>query len=304
MGTPEFAIPTLDMLDKQYSVCAVVTQPDKPKGRGKKLTAPPVKEFALARNIPVLQPDKIRTIEFIQELQALEPDLLVTAAYGKILPQAILQTPPLGCINVHGSLLPKYRGAAPIHWAILKGETITGITTMFTDVGVDTGDILLKNEIEISKDITVGELHDQMAKLGALTLQQTLIALENKTLVRIPQQEDEASYAPMIDKEIGAIDFTKSVKEIHDLVRGTNPWPVAYTKYSNHKLKIWKTEVLQEIDFSKDPGTILRLSNEGLDVACGDGILRIIELQPESGRRMQVRDYLCGHTILEGERLG
>lgn len=305
MGTPEFAVPSLKMLvEEGYEVVAVITQPDRPKGRGKRLAAPPVKEYAVKKGIPVLQPDKIKTPEFISELRSMGPDLLVTVAYGKILSKEILNIPPMGCINVHASLLPKYRGAAPIHWAIINGEKVTGITTMYTDIGMDTGDILLKNEVDITDNMTVGELHDRLAELGAQTLKATLRKLEEGTLKRIPQKDDQATYAPMIDKSVGKIEWTKTPQQIHNLVRGTNPWPGAYTFYKGERMRIWKTSILNTEGTDKKPGTILKVGGEGIDVACGEGSLRIEELQLQSGRKMTVREYICGHNVDEGEVLG
>lgn len=305
MGTPEFALPSLEMLVKEgHDVLAVVTQPDKPKGRGKKTSMPPVKEYALKNNISVLQPSRVKTSEFAKTLKDLSPDLLVTAAYGKILPKEVLDIPPYGCINVHGSLLPKYRGAAPVHWAIINGEKTTGITTMYTDIGMDTGDMLLKAEIEITEDMTAGELHDKLAVLGAQVLKDTVTELESRTLQRVPQLEDQATYAPIIDKDVGCVDWSKSSREVHNLVRGTNPWPGAFTSYQGDKMKIWMTSVVNEEKHSFKPGTICEVGKDGLIVACGIGMVDIKEVQFESCRRMCIGDYICGHKMDEGEVLG
>jgi methionyl-tRNA formyltransferase len=305
MGTPEFAVPSIKMLvESNYDVVAAVTQPDKPKGRGNKLTPPPVKVYAQEKGIIVLQPEKIRTGEFYRQLEALKPDMFVTVAYGRILPQDILELPPLGCINVHGSLLPKYRGAAPIQWAVINGEKITGITTMYTDVGMDTGDMLLKSEVEIPVGMTSGELHDCLSVVGAQVLGETLECLKAGTLKREKQKEKEATYAPIMKKETGAIDWTKSAWDIHNLVRGTNPWPGAYTKYCGAKLKVWSTMPIDGSNEGHEPGTITKISKSGMKVACGEGIIDIIEIQLESGRRMTVEEYLCGHMINEGEIIG
>ncbi|ABN51804.1 methionyl-tRNA formyltransferase [Acetivibrio thermocellus ATCC 27405] len=305
MGTPEFAIPSLEMLVRErYEVAAVVTQPDKPKGRGKKTAMPPVKEFAIKNNIEVLQPSKVKTPEFVSTIRELRPDLLVTAAYGKILPQEVLDIPPYGCVNVHGSLLPKYRGAAPINWAIINGEKVTGITTMYTDAGMDTGDMLLKAEIEISDDMTAGELHDKLACLGAEVLRETLKKIEDSTLQRIPQPHEQATYAPMLDKTVGCINWSKSARDVHNLVRGTNPWPVAFTYYKGQKMKVWVTSVLDEENHNFTPGTILKVGKDGLVVACGVGKVVIKEVQFDSSRRMTVEEYICGHKVGEGEVLG
>jgi len=303
MGTPEFAVPSLDMLVREgYDIAAVVTQPDKPKGRGNKMTAPPVKEYAEKTGLTVLQPAKVKTQEFLKELKDLRPDLLVTAAYGRILSKEILDVPPLGCINVHGSLLPKYRGAAPIHWAIINGESHTGITTMFTDEGMDTGDMLLKKEVEITDDMTAGELHDILAAVGAEVLRDTLKELENGTLRRVPQIDAEATYAPMIQKDVGTIDWSKSSKEIHNLVRGTNPWPAAFTFYKGQRMRIWKTKAEEKDNRGVLPGTICSADKEGIIAAAGRGQVRILEIQFDSGKRISVEE--CWHNLHEGEVLG
>ena len=306
MGTPEFAVPSINMLvNEGYKVIAVVTQPDKPKGRGNKLAAPPVKEFALEHGITVLQPSKIKTPEFVEQIRELGPDLMVTAAYGKIISKELLDVPTLGCINVHGSLLPAYRGAAPIHWSIINGEKVTGITTMFTDVGLDTGDMLLKRELEIGPDMTAGELHDAMAVLGAEVLKETLIQLKSGTLVRKPQDDAVSSYAPIITKEVGLIDWNKPAQQVHNLVRGTNPWPGAYTFMNESKMRIWKTCVADYDNNQKHcPGEIVKSDDEGLLVKCSNGYIIIQELQFDSSKRMKVSDYLRGHKISIGEKLG
>jgi len=303
MGTPEFAVPSLDMLVSEgYDVVAVVTQPDKPKGRGKKLAAPPVKEYALKKGIEVLQPAKIKTTDFENQLRSIAPDLLVTAAYGKILSKELLDIPPLGCINVHASLLPKYRGAAPINWCIINGEKITGVTTMFTDEGMDTGDMLLKKQVEITDEMTAGELHDILSVVGAEVLKETLIKLKDGTLQHEPQNEEEATYAPMMDKDIGKIDWNKSALEIHNLVRGINPWPGSYTFYKGNRMKVWKTRVADNGYASQKPGTICEITKEELIVATGNGFLSVKEVQFDSGRKMGINE--CGHNLDEGEVLG
>ncbi|HQA58184.1 MAG TPA: methionyl-tRNA formyltransferase [Acetivibrio sp.] len=305
MGTPEFALPSLQMLvNEGYDIAAVVTQPDKPKGRGKKASMPPVKEYAINNNINVLQPEKVKTQEFVETMKELKPDLMVTCAYGKILPKDILDIPPYGCINVHGSLLPKYRGAAPIQWAIINGEKTSGITTMFTDVGMDTGDMLLKAEIEIPDDMTAGQLHDRLAVLGADVLKDTLLEIKNGTLRRIPQKEEEATYAPMLSKADGCIDWSKSSREIHNLVRGTNPWPGAFTQYEGKMMKVWATSVFNEEKHDKKPGTIVKVERERIIVACGLGMVEVKEVQFESCKRLCIGDFICGHRMDEGEILG
>lgn len=306
MGTPDFAVPSLEMLvNEGYDVAAAVTQPDKPKGRGNRMAAPPVKEFALKHGIEVLQPEKIKTREFIEQIRALKPDLLITAAYGKILSKDLLDVPVYGCINVHGSLLPAYRGAAPINWAVINGESKTGITTMFTDVGLDTGDMLLKKELAIGPDTTVGELHDKMAVLGAEVLKETLLELRKGTLERIPQEDNASTYAPMMSKELGLIDWNKTAREIHDLVRGTDPWPGAYTFIEGGRMRVWKTSLVPEAaDSSRSNGEILKVDDEGILVKCSDENLLIREVQFDSSKRMSVRDYIRGHQINTGETLG
>ncbi len=321
MGTPEFSVPSLDMLiNEGHEVLAVVTQPDRPKGRGKKLCCPPVKEYAEKQNIYVLQPRKVKTDEFISSLKEKAPDVLVTVAYGKILPQEVLDIPKKGCINVHASLLPKYRGAAPINWAIINGETKTGITTMLTDAGMDTGDILLKQEIDISNDITAGELHDKLALLGAEVLKETLERIERGTIQGIPQNEAEATYAPMMKKDTGLISWKNSSESIHNLIRGTNPWPGAFASYKEKRVKIWKSDIVnhelqgfQELqtgemhkthEIYKDtkPGTIIDKKKDGILVACGKGYIRILELQFDGCKKLCVDE--CWHNFVVGAKFG
>jgi len=307
MGTPDFAVPCLEALVKnKYDVVGIVTQPDKPFGRKQsELKAPPIKEAAIRCGIgTILQPTKVRTPEFLEAIRALEPDLIVTAAYGRILTKNVLDVPKLGCINVHASLLPKYRGAAPIQWAIMNGDEKTGITTMFMDEGMDTGDILLTREIPILPDMTSGELFDGLKTLGAEVLLDTLKALENGSLARTPQDNSKAVSVPMITKEIGLVDWNRKAVEIHNLVRGTNPWPGAFTYYNCSRMKIWKTALLESCPSVKagKPGTIMKVEKDSLIVATGDGCLHIIELQFDSCRRMNACE--CGHNMDEGEVLG
>jgi len=305
MGTPEFAVPSLDMLMKEgYNVVAVITQPDKPKGRGNKLATPPVKEYALSVGIPVLQPSKVKTLEFLNQLKELNPQLFITAAYGRILSKEVLEVPSIGCINVHGSLLPKLRGPAPIQWAIINGEKVTGITTMFTDIGMDTGDMLLKSKIFISEEMTVGDLHDKMAVLGANVLKDTLLKLKQGSLERVIQAEDEASYAPMLHKETGHINWSQVCENIHNLVRGTNPWPGAFSFYKGDRIRIWKCKVCDDEKSNQRPGTILKVGKSGIRVATSTRALLVTDIQFDSYRRMTVEEYLCGHNIDEGEILG
>lgn len=305
MGTPDFAVPSLQaLIDAGHDVCLVVTQPDKPKGRGNKMAMPPVKELALAHNIPVYQPEKVKNDAFVDTLKSYEADLMITVAYGKILSEAALKAAPLGCINVHASLLPKYRGSAPLWWVIINGEEKTGITTMYTDVGMDTGDIIDVDEFPIPENMTVGELSDEMAALGAKTLLTTLTRLQEGTLTRTPQVEADATYAPMIEKQLGNIDWSSMTREIHNLVRGTNPWPVAHTFYEGQRVRIFRTNpnagTLSAKSAEQQPGTILNVSDAGILVRTGDGQILVEEVQVDSGKRMAVKDYIRGHQICEG----
>lgn len=321
MGTPDFAVPCLDVLVQNgYNVVAIVTQPDKPIGRKQsELKAPAVKEAALKYGIKtILQPVKVKTPEFLASIIDLEPDLIITAAYGRILTKAVLDVPKYGCINVHASLLPKYRGAAPIQWALINGDEKTGVTTMFMDETMDTGDILLTREMMIDPDMNSQELFDRLKVLGGDVLLETLEALENGTLTRTQQEHLKAVYVPMMTKETGLIDWSKSAREIHNLVRGTNPWPGAYTFYKCNRIKVWKTTVLDScpaitpenaaeaellsLSGSKPAGLIMKIFKENLIVATGDGCLRISELQFDNCRRLGICE--CGHNMDEGEILG
>ena len=307
MGTPDFAVPSLKaLIEDGNQVCMVVTQPDKPKGRGNKLAMPPVKEFALNHGIEVYQPEKVKNEEFINKLAECKADLIVTAAYGKILSEEALKTTPHGCINVHASLLPKYRGAAPLWWVIINGEEKTGITTMLTDKGMDTGDILEIDEFKIDENITVGELSDKMSELGAVTLIKTLNKLKKGTLTPIKQNDSEASYAALIDKTMAEIDWNKTSQEIHNLVRGTNPWPVAYTFFKGNRIKIFRTQLIKDYvtDQEAVPGTILQVSNEGIFAKTADGVILIKEIQMDSSKRMEVKEFIKGHKIEDGIIMG
>ncbi len=281
----------------------VVTQPDKPKGRGKKLGMSPVKELAIENNIPVYQPVKARDKEFIDKIKSLNPDVIVVVAFGQILPKEILEIPKLGCINVHVSLLPKYRGAAPINWVIINGEEKTGVTTMYMDEGLDTGDMILKTEVNLDENITAGELHDKMMNIGAETLKETLRLIEEGNAPREVQNHEEFSYAPIMNKSLGNIDFSKSAREIHNLVRGVNPWPSAYTTYNDVIMKVWKTKVLDEKS-TKDVGTIIDVSKDGIKVSTIDNVLLIEEIQMPNKKRMLVGEYIKGNTIETGLVLG
>lgn len=302
MGTPDFAVPCLEMLlskPQKYEVVCVVTKPDMPKGRKMQMTPPPVKEVAIKAGVDVLQPQSVKTQEFYDEIVSYKPDLFITAAYGKILPEKILEIPKLGCINVHASLLPKYRGAAPLWHAVINGEKESGITTMMTDVGMDTGDILIADKCEITENMTMGELHDALAAMGAGTLERTLEQLEAGTLKRVPQDHDKATYSPMVNRETGKIRWSRTSREIHNLVRGTNPFPVSYAiDDAGDKVKIWKTLLTdKKKPAGVEPGYVTEASADGIFVATGDGILQIIEIQGSSGKRMKAGDYVNGHTV-------
>ena len=302
LGTPEFALPSLDMLRNSGHTLAVFTQPDRPVGRHATLTPPPTKAYALEHGIPVYQFEKIRLPEGVDALKAFAPDLMVTAAFGQLLSAENLAIPKLGCINVHGSLLPKYRGAAPIQWAIIDGETETGITTMMTAIGMDTGDILLVDKLAIDPDETAGELFERMAVLGAETLRRTISALEAGTLVRIPQDEAQATKCPMLKKEHGKLDFSASAKAGHNRVRGTNPWPGAYALLDGEQLKIHKTRKTDQLIGDEPVGILKGNAKSGLFVRCADAWLEILELQATGGKRLPAKDYLAGKT-LEGKVL-
>jgi len=302
LGTPEFALPSLDMLRISGHTLAVFTQPDRPVGRHATLTPPPTKAYALAHGIPVFQFEKIRLPEGVDALKAFSPDLMVTAAFGQLLSAENLAIPEFGCINVHGSLLPKYRGAAPIQWAIIDGETETGITTMMTAIGMDTGDILLVDKLAISPDETAGELFERMAVLGAVTLKKTIAALEAGTLVRIPQDEAQATKCPMLKKEHGKLDFSASAEAVHNLVRGTNPWPGAYALLDGEPLKIHKTRRSDNPVGDEPLGILKGNAKSGLFARCADRWLEILELQATGGKKLFAKDYLAGKT-LEGKVL-
>ena len=303
MGTPDFAEKSLeDVYNAGHEILAVVTNPDRPKGRGMKMVASPVKEFAVSNNLKIYQPEKVRkNVEFIEEIKKLEPDVICVVAYGKILPKEILEIPKLGCINVHGSLLPKYRGAAPIQWAVINGEKVTGVTTMYMDVGMDTGDMILKEKTEIAPDETTGELWDRLAKIGADLLVKTLEQIENKTAPRIPQGED-FSMAPMLDKEMSKIDWeSKTAQEIKNLVRGLNPIMGTYAYLNGKKIKIWKVDVVEADNENVKNGTVLKSdSKDGLYIKAKDGVIKVLEIQGENAKRMNIQDFLRGNQIEVG----
>lgn len=300
MGTPDFAVPSLEALLTKHEVVLVVTQPDKPKGRGKKMVPTPVKACALEHGIPVLQPEKVKEPEFVEQIRSYEPDLIAVTAFGQILSEPILEMPKYGCINVHGSLLPKYRGAAPMQWSIIDGEKVTGITTMYMAKGLDSGDMLLKAEVEITDEDTFATIHDKMAVTGANLLLDTLDQLEAGTLERIPQDHDAATYAPMITKETGHIDWSKNRQDIINLIRGLNPVPAAYTIYEEEVLKIFGAVISDVQADDAANGEIVAVVKKGFVVKCGDGCLLITEVQARGGKRMMTDAYLRGHAMKEG----
>lgn len=308
MGTPDFSVPTLEkIIEAGHEVIGVVTQPDKAKGRGKKVLFPPVKEKALEHNLPVYQPKRAREPEFIEQMRELNPDVMVVVAFGQILPKALLDIPKYGCVNVHASLLPKYRGAAPIQWAVIRGEKVSGVTTMQMDVGLDTGDMLMKTEVALAEDETGGSLHDKLSVLGGELLIETLKGLEAGTIQ--PEKQDDSQtgeYARMLDKALGKVDFSMPAEEIERLIRGLNPWPSAYTFYHGKTMKLWKAKVVSaDADGeAAAPGQILSVDKRGFTVQTGDGALRILELQMEGKKRMDAGAFLRGCSMAAGEILG
>lgn len=302
MGTPDFSVPTLQALvDAGYEVAGVFTQPDRPKGRGGKVQMSPVKELALRLGIPVFQPLKIRA-DGLEPLRALAPDVCVTAAFGQILSQEVLDVPRLGTVNVHASLLPRHRGAAPVQWALLSGDAVTGVTTMFTDRGIDTGDMLLRAETPILPDDTAETLTDRLAKMGAELLIETLRRLEAGDCPREKQDETLATYDPKVDKEMGRLDFTQTTRECVNRVRAMSPWPCAFVPLAEGALKVWNAAAFEGA--SGVPGTVLRASKrDGLVVATGDGALSLLEVQAPNARRMDAKAFLLGHPIPEGTML-
>ena len=305
MGTPDFAEKSLEAIyNSGHEILAVVTNPDRPKGRGMKMVASPVKEFAVSKNLKIYQPEKVRkNIEFIEEIKKLQPDVICVVAYGKILPKEILDIPKLGCINVHGSLLPKYRGAAPIQWAVINGEKVTGVTTMYMDIGMDTGDMILKEEVSIGEDETTGELWDKLSEVGAKLLVKTLKQIEDGTATRIPQGED-FSMAPMLNKEMSKINWnSQSAQEIKNLVRGLNPIMGTYSYLNDKKIKFWKVDVLPLENENVENGTILKSnSKDGLYIKAKDGMIKVLEIQGENSKRMPIQDFLRGNELEEGKR--
>ena len=306
MGTPDFAKESLEAVyNAGYEILGVVTNPDRPKGRGMKLVASPVKEYAISKGLKIYQPEKIRNnVEFIEEIKTLKPDVICVVAYGKILPKEILDIPRLGCINVHGSLLPKYRGAAPIQWAVINGDKTTGITTMYMDVGMDSGDMILKEEVEIGPDETTGEVWNKLSKIGGKILVKTLEQIENGTAPRIPQ-DDNFTLAPMLEKEMSKIDWnTKTAVEIKNLVRGLDPIMGTYSYLDGKKIKIWKVDVLPNDVPNVENGTVIKAdSKDGLYIKAKDGIIKVLEIQGENAKRMSAQDFLRGNNIEVGAKL-
>jgi methionyl-tRNA formyltransferase len=303
MGTPEFSIPSLEALLKSGDeVVGVVTQPDRPKGRGQALTPSPIKLLAQREHIPVLQPTKMKDADFLAALGAWKPDLIAVAAFGRILPPAILSLPSKGCINVHGSLLPKYRGAGPIQWAIINGETETGITTMLMDEGMDTGAMLLQEKIRIEPDDTAGSLSPRLALLGGRLLVETLKLLKAGTLVPQAQDHDQATMAPLLKKEDGVIDWRLPAAVLANRIRGLTPWPGAYTFLGQDRWMLYRAVALTE-QSAEPPGRIIAVTKEAIHVATGEGVLAVKELQPANSRRMTVAQYLAGHSVNVGLQL-
>lgn len=300
MGTPDFAVPSLQaLIDAGHEVCAVYTQPDKPQGRKQILTAPPVKTLALEHDIPVFQPNTLKNEDEQARLRELAPEVIIVVAYGKLLPKAVLDIPPHGCINVHGSLLPRWRGAAPIQWAVIAGDEMAGVTTMQMAEGLDTGDMLLTYETKVGEKETAGELFDRLAQSGAELLIQTLVKLDEIT--PRPQDDAQSCYAHMLDKQMAVIDWSKSAHEIDCLIRGLNPWPIALTMLSGERLKVFAAE---KAAGRGEPGTVLEADpKKGLTVACGEGALKLIEIQLVGGKRMKATDFLRGHVIEVGTKL-
>ena len=306
MGTPDFSVPTLQsLIDSDHSVTAVLTQPDRPKGRGNRVVAPPVKMLAQQHAIPVLQPQRVKAPEILRQLEELAPDAIVAIAYGQILPQSILDIPRLGCVNVHASLLPKYRGAAPFQWAIIRGETETGVTTMLMDKGMDTGDMLLQQTIPIEAEDTAATLHDRLAQVGADVLIRTLQGLENGSLRPTPQNDAEATYAPLLKKHDGLVDWQKTAAEIANAVRGMSPWPGAYTHFQGKRIKLLRVQVAAEAETTAEAGTVVALDQQhGPLIATGSGQLRILEIQPQNKKPMRCSDFCRGYRLQIGDRLG
>lgn len=306
MGTPDFSVPTLETLvSSRHEVVGVVTQPDKPKGRGKEIQMSPVKECALKHGIPVYQPVRAREESFVEEMRALNPDVMVVIAFGQILSQELLDLPKFGCVNIHASLLPKYRGASPIQWAVINGDEETGITTMQMAAGMDTGDILETAVIKLDPKETGGSLFDRLSLMGGDLILSTLDGLEKGTIKAVPQDDAQATYVKKIPKSMGEIDWTMSAAEIERLVRGLNPWPSAYTHWNGKMLKIWEAEVLSQAEGGEEraPSEVLEADHDTLKIQTGDGVLKITSLQLEGKKRMDVASFLRGYPVAVGSRM-
>lgn len=300
MGTPDFSVGTLEEIIKAgHEVALVVTQPDKPKGRGNAMQFPPVKECALAHGIEVYQPRRVREPECVEYLASFQPDIMIVVAFGQILSQEILDIPKYGCVNVHASLLPKYRGAAPIQWAVINGDKVSGVTTMRMDAGIDTGDMIEKEEVVLAQDETGGSLFDRLSEVGARLCVHTMEQIGNNTAVYTPQEHEAATHTAMISKELGLIDWNKSAVEIERLIRGLNPWPSAYTKLDGKTFKIWRAEVLPD-NKASEPGCIVAVTKDSIHVQTGDGILALAEVQLEGKKRMACDAFLRGYQVEEG----
>lgn len=299
MGTPDFSVPVLEtLIEAGHEIAGVVTQPDKPRGRGKSVLMPPVKEKALERGLTVFQPLKVRALEFVEVLKDLKPDVMVVVAFGQILPKEVLEIPPKGCINIHASLLPKYRGAAPIQWAIIDGEKETGITTMMMDEGLDTGDMLEKTVVPIEEDETGDSLHDKLSAAGARLIVSTLEKIEYGTAVRTPQTDHGTCYARMLKKDMGDIDWAMDADAIERLIRGLNSWPGTYTRWNGKTLKIWKADVVDR-EYEGVCGQVVYRDKNTLLVKTGKGCLSLLELQPEGKKRMTADAFLRGYPVQE-----
>jgi methionyl-tRNA formyltransferase len=305
MGTPEFAVPSLDaLLQAKHQVVAVVSQPDRPRGRGRVMTPSPVKEVALRHGIPVYQPEKVREPEFIETLRALEPEIIVVVAFGQFLPVSILEIPKYGCINIHASLLPKYRGAAPIQYSIIQGESTTGVTIQLMEKGMDTGPILLQATTPIDPGDNAGSLAVRLSQMGSSLLLETLVGLEAGTLTPIPQDHSAATYAPSLNREDGQIDWNWDALKIDHRIRGCNPRPGAYTFRNGSVLKLWMSGALDVSTSGLEPGTVVEVAEDSLIVQTGDGMVRLTQVQPEARTRMTGAEFARGHGIRPGDRLG
>lgn len=304
MGTPDFSVPTLEALvASEHEVVGVVTQPDKPKGRGKEIHMSPVKECALQHNIPVYQPVRARDEAFVDEMRALNPDVMVVIAFGQILPKSLLELPKYGCVNIHASLLPKYRGAAPIQWAVINGDEETGITTMMMDVEMDTGDILEKTVVKLDPEETGGSLFDRLSLLGGDLILSTLSKLEKGEITPVSQDHEKATYVKKISKSMGDIDWTMDAVSIERLVRGLNPWPSAFTRWNGKMLKIWEAKVLPDPDVKLPCGSVISASDEGLKIQTGAGVLCVTSLQLEGKKRMDTAAFLRGYQVAAGSMM-